>query len=254
MKHYDKFLEIGNNAYYTITADDELYIATESLLNLGRKGLFKRRDKLTQGFKLLKVSPAIGILFNMLTNIKKLPNQKDVTEDMIEYKVIDNIKLQEAIYKAYNEAFDEQLKSLNNWFKDASKHYKDKLKEKEINQNTYDMLMTDLSASYEMYSKSINKNNPIVNGEITLKSPMHTGNSVIKSMIRSGLEHLYTEKVTNFASNVFLYEQDCFGTLTIYRIMTVKNVIKSIDSFVYDKKLIEAFLKTMYEKETKKGK
>ena len=254
MKHYSKFYEIGNNAYYTITADEELYIATESILRLGKKGLFKKEDKLTQGFKLLKVSPAIGILFNELVSVGKEPNQKDISEDMIKYKKIDNIKVQESIYKSYDEAFAEQQKSLDKWFDDASKHYKSKLKEKEINQKTYDMLMTDLSNSCMTHSEIMNKNNPVKNGMITLKSPLHTGNSIIKAMLRSGLEHLYTEKITNFASNIFLYEQDCFGTLTIYRIMTVKNTIKSIDTFIYDRKLVEAFLKTMYEKETKKGK
>lgn len=254
MKHFKKFLEIGNNAYYTITADDDLYIATEAYLRLGKKGFFKREDKLTQGFKLLKVTPCIGILFNRLANIGKLPNQKDVSEDMIKYKIIDNIKLQQEIYKTYDKSFDEQQKSLDKWFDDASKHYKSKLKEKEINQKTYDMLMTDLSNSYMTHSEIINKNNPVKNGMITLKSPLHTGNAIIKAMVRSGLEHLYTEKVTNFVSNVYLYEQDCFGTLTIYRIITVKNVVKTIDTFIYDKKLIEAFLKTMYENESKKGK
>ena len=114
--------------------------------------------------------------------------------------------------------------------------------------------MNDLSNSYMTHSEIINKNNPVKNGMITLKSPLHTGNTIIKTMVRSGLEHLYTEKVTNFVSNVYLYEQDCFGTLTIYRIIIVKNVVKTIDTFIYDKKLIEAFLKTMYENESKKGK
>ena len=149
MKHYSKFYEIGNNAYYTITADEELYIATESILRLGKKGLFKKEDKLTQGFKLLKVSPAIGILFNELVSVGKEPNQKDISEDMIKYKKIDNIKVQESIYKSYDEAFAEQQKSLDSWFKDAGKHYKSKLRSEEINQNTYEIMMADLNNTYK---------------------------------------------------------------------------------------------------------
>ena len=252
MKHFNKFLEIGNNAYYTITADDELYIATEAYLRLGKKGFFKREEKLTQGVKLLKVTPAVAILFNKLANIGKKPNQKDVSDDMVQYKQINNAKLQEEIYKAYDTAFAEQQANLDDWFNSSEKEFKRKLKNKEINQNSYDLLMKDLSLNYENHCKVLSKNNPVKNGMITLTNPAHTGASVIKAMVRSGLEHLYTEKVTNFTNNVYMYEQDCFGTLTIYRIITIKNVVKTIDTFIYDKKLIQAFLKTTYENDNKK--
>ena len=84
---------------------------------------------------------------------------------------------------------------------------------------------------------------------ISIKEPKHTGSKIVKAMLNSGLKHLYTEKVTSFANNIFLYEVDMFGTLTIYRIMEVKGVLKGFDSFVYDKKLIEEFLKVIYEEE-----
>ena len=58
---------------------------------------------------------------------------------------------------------------------------------------------------------------------------------------------LQARSVNAFTKNVFLYEQDEFGTLTIYKIITIKNVVKTIDTFIYDKKLIECLLKTLYE-------
>ena len=71
-------------------------------------------------------------------------------------------------------------------------------------------------------------------------------------MVKNGLEHLYTEKVTNFVNNVFLYDLDCFGTVTIYKVITVKNVVKSVESFIYDRKLIEELMKFIYENDNKK--
>ena len=58
---------------------------------------------------------------------------------------------------------------------------------------------------------------------------------------------LQARSVNAFTKNVYLYEQDEFGTLTIYRLITIKNVVKTIDTFIYDKKLVECLLKTLYE-------
>ena len=65
MKNYKQFYEIDNNRYYTITADDELYLGTESFLKIGKKKLFRKQKTLTTGFKLLKMSAPISILFNV---------------------------------------------------------------------------------------------------------------------------------------------------------------------------------------------
>ena len=70
---------------------------------------------------------------------------------------------------------------------------------------------------------------------------------MLRGLMAKGLNHLFTEKVTTFVSNVYLYELDCFGTLTIYRVVTIKNVTKTIDTFIYDRKLIKKFLDHVYE-------
>lgn len=249
MKHYDKFYEIGNNSYYKITADDDLYLATESFLNLGKRGLFRKQERLTQGFKLLKVSPAVGVLFNELVNLNKLPNQKGISEDMLKYRELNDNIVKEKIEDSYNCAFAGAIKELDDWYKEREKDLKEKYKVKEITENTLKLLLTDCANTVKQHKEVINRNNPLENGMISIKEPKHTGSKIVKAMINSGLKHLYTEKVTSFANNIFLYEVDMFGTLTIYRIMEVKGVLKGVDSFVYDKKLIEEFLKVIYEEE-----
>ena len=69
----------------------------------------------------------------------------------------------------------------------------------------------------------------------------------MKGMLNSGLNHLYTERITTFVSNIFLYNVDVFGKVTIYRLLAVKSKIKSVDTFVYDRKLINEFLNHVYE-------
>lgn len=202
MKHYKQFHEIDNNRYYTIDVDDEIYIGTESILKLHKNSKFKKQDILTMGFKLLKLSAPIAILFNALDDLKPIKNQKYDSEDLIIYNFIDNKKVKETIKDSYTKAIeDETTKKLN--------------------------LLADAG--------------------IDLVEPIHTGNNIVKAMLRSNLNHLYTERVNAFTNNIYLYEQDCFGTLIIYRIINVKGFTKTIDTFIYNKEVIGNLLKTLYE-------
>ena len=228
MKNYKKFYEIDNNRYYTITADDELYLGTESFLKIGKKKLFRKQKTLTTGFKLLKMSAPISILFNALDSLEPSELQPYDGEDMTVYGKIDNSKLKEDIKKAYTQVIDDEITSLE--------------------QQGLDLLgegKTDLAKSLQKYIEDLKKVNPLKG--IDLEEPKHTSGLIIKYMLKSNLEHLYTEDVTAFAKDVYLYEQDCFGTLTIYRVKTIKNVVKTIDTFIYDKELIGNLLKTIYE-------
>lgn len=228
MKHYKKFYEIGNNRYYTIVADDEMYIGTESFLTIGKKKLFRKQKELNTGFKLLKFSPPIAQLFLAIDALEPTKKQKYDSEDLITYNHIDNKKLKEDIKNSYFQTIQQEIEIMKSQQADYI--------------NDDDLERSDICADYIRQLENLNP----MDG-IDLNSPEHTGCNIVKTMIREGLEHLYTERVTAFADNVYLYEQDEFGNVTIYRIVTVKNVVKTIDTFIYDKKLIESFLKTLYE-------
>ena len=228
MKHYKKFYEIGNNRYYTIVADDEMYIGTESFLAIGKKKLFRKQKELNTGFKLLKFSPTIAQLFLAIDALEPTKKQKYDSEDLITYNHIDNKNLKENIKNSYFQTIQQEIEIMKSQQADYI--------------NDDDLERADICANYIRQLENLNP----MDG-IDLNSPEHTGCNIVKTMIREGLEHLYTERVTAFADNVYLYEQDEFGNVTIYRIVTVKNVVKTIDTFIYDKKLIESFLKTLYE-------
>lgn len=228
MKHYKKFYEIGNNRYYTIVADDEMYIASESFLDIGKKRLFRKQKYLNTGFKLLKFSSPIAQLFLALDNLEPDKKQKYDSDDLIIYDHIDNKKLKATIKDTYLAAYNDEVKNI------------EKQRDELIEEGKL-----DLAASCEEYLKHLEKLD-LMDG-IDLETPEYTRCMIIKTMLREGLEHLFTERVNAFTKNVYLYEQDEFGNLTIYRLITVKNVVKTIDTFIYDKKLIECLLKTLYE-------
>ena len=227
MKHYKKFYEIGNNRYYTIVADDEMYLANESFLNLGKKKLFRKQKDLVTGFKVLKFSAPIAILFNTLNNLKPDEKQRYDSDDLTTYGHIDNKELREKIRNSY-------LESINQEIERAERDMKDYLENDKIK----------LAQHCEKYINDLRKLNPMEGIDLkgtNLKSP------IIKSMLNDGLELLFSERVNAFTKNVYLYDQDEFGNLTIYKLITVKSVVKTIDTFIYDKKLVECLLKTLYE-------
>lgn len=228
MKHYKKFYEVGNNRYYTIVADDEMYIASESFLQLGKKKLFRKQKYLNTGFKLLKFSAPIAQLFNALNNLEPSKKQRYDSDDLVIYEHIDNKKLKEDIKNSYLQVYNEEIENIS------------KQRDEFIAQGK-----TELADKCNDYLKQL-ENLDLMNG-IELESPDHTSCNIIRTMLRDGLEHLFTERVNAFTKNVYLYEQDEFGTLTIYKIITIKNVAKTIDTFIYDKKLVESLLKTLYE-------
>ena len=228
MEHYKKFYEVGSNRYYTITADNEEYIASESFLNLGKKRLFRKQKSLVTGFKLLKFSAPIAQLFNALDNLKPSKKQRYDADDLVIYNHIDNKELKQNIEKAYRQVIDDEISNMM--------------------QQQDELLYQgkpELAESLNKYIEDLQHINPMEG--IDLKVPEHTGCMLIKTMLREGLEHLYTERVNAFTNNVYLYEQDEFGNLTIYKVITIKNVVKTIDTFIYDKKLVECLLKTIYE-------
>lgn len=228
MKHYNEFYEIGNNRYYTVIADDEMYIATESFIPLGKKNLFEKQKELKTGFKVLKFSSSIAHLFNALNDLKTNKKQRYDSDDLVIYEHIDNKKLKEDIKNSYLQVYNEEIENIT------------KQRDEFIAQGK-----TELVDKCNDYLKQL-ENLDLMNG-IELESPDHTSCNIIRTMLRDGLEHLFTERVNYFTKNVYLYEQDEFGTLTIYRIITIKNVAKTIDTFIYDKKLVESLLKTLYE-------
>jgi len=228
MKNYKKFYEVGHNKYYTITADDDLFIATESFLNIGKKKLFRKQKELITGFKLLKISACMTHLFTELNNLKPCKKQKYNDEDLIVYEHINNIELKAKIQNSYEQVIKDEINCV------------EELKEQYTKEGE-----TELLPKIKAYLDKLKKVNPMEG--IDLVSPNFSGCNLIRTMLRDGYEHLYTERVNAFTNNVYLYNQDEFANLTICKITTVKNVFKYIDTFIYDKKLIENLLKSEYE-------
>jgi hypothetical protein len=241
-KSYKKFYEVGNNKYYTLVADKELYLATESFIEVAPRFSFLKPRTLTQGLKLLKLTAPVTILFNLVANSKldKKRNKKDTAEELLKYETVDNKIVKDLIKAAYMDNINEQKEELNEWLKAMSLEVEEKLSDEKgaVNAQEFEDKMQVFYNRYDHTLKVIEDNNQL-GKTIILDDSQATAFTKLKFV---KVKHLYTEKVTNLVENKYFYELDRFGTLTIYRMITVKNVTKTIDTFIYDRKLLKELL------------
>lgn len=233
-KKFIKFYEIDNNAYYLLPFDDELHIATESFLTLEKRFLFfKKRKKFSQGLKLLQLTGPISLLFDAILNIDIEKEDKDFP-DMTTYKKIDNVELRKKIECIYKDTLEAQIREaredFEGWVDDLILNNKE-MSEEQINnvvsinrqrleQNILDMKTHNIFSSLSFKWKT---------GE----------NTIIKKMLDNNMEFLYSQKIDAFYKIYYLYEFDSFGTLTIYKIHCVKDVAKTIETFIYNREIIQ---------------
>lgn len=235
MKHYSKFYEVGNNRYYTIRADDEDFLATESFINLGRKNLFGKQKTLTQGLKLLKLTAPIAVLFDCICKAPANLKQKYDSDDLTTYNIPKNKTIINEIRNTYEVFKTLQLNEVDSNLEEVINILKDKYTGEELEEK-----INHYTRKSEGFKQHIKESNPL--SKYDLENPEHTAGNIIKTMVREGINHLYTEKITNFLSHSILYECDEFGTLTIYRVSTVKNVVKGIETFKYDRNVLGALI------------
>jgi hypothetical protein len=239
-KNYKKFYEIGSNRYYTLEADDELFLATETVVPVKNILPFMKPKQMTQGLKLLKISAPVLTLMTLVADCKPLDEQVEHTPDellKVEQVPYDTVKKQ--VFGMYREAVKSQKASVRAYYKDM----KNKIQSGEGALERLNSIDKALEKALEL----IDANHPLKT-YLSLKRPV--GNTLVNIMIQEGFNFLYSEMVTGISQNTILYKQDTFGTLTIYKLYLVKNVVKYIDTFVYDIKLIKALLENM-EKEGK---
>lgn len=237
-KRFKKFYEVGNNRYYVLPFDGELYLGTEDFLEIPRK-FFKKPKELTQTLKLLELSAPILILFNSVIDTK-VDEIDDEFKDMCTYEKVDNAKLRKSIKENYETALkieiDKIREDFNKWCVDFTENSVGKFTEEEI-ENTLKVNEIRIEKIIEQF-KQVHISNLISTNIPNKKSE----NDVVKKMITNGLEFICSHQINSTMKIYYLYDLDKFGTITIYKVVCVKEHIKSINSFIYNRELIQELL------------
>ncbi|MBR3209179.1 MAG: hypothetical protein IKN65_00210 [Clostridia bacterium] len=232
-KDYKKFYELENNKYYLLKFDNELHIATENVLRLGGKYIKK---ELTQSFKLLELTPPLLFLFQELVNCD-VDKVDEEFKDMTTYKKIDNLKLRKNIEKNYMDITNGVIDQIRNEFEDWLGEFA--LNNPNVSDEEFAKIEEINRTRIENEIATIKDQSPINFLDFKYKSG---DNLIIKKFLNENFEYLYTQRIGSNYKITYLYDLDIFGTITIYKIHTVKNVVKTIETFIYNREIIQEML------------
>lgn len=233
MKHYKKIHKVGNNVYSLLSFDRDLYVGTESFIELPNRFGFKR--KINQGFKVLELTPPILYLFNAVLDCKLIEEDKDFP-DMNKYELVNSKDLRKTIKDVYDAEFygqiDNMLNDFNEWVIKINHDNENKLSKEELDkivEKTKEEV--DRAISY----LKINKKEQ----GLSFKVPRITDSKDLYNFTQlERLNFLYSNKVgSNLRFNYF-YDLDEFGNIIIYKVQTVKGYVKTIDTFIYNRDII----------------
>lgn len=239
-KRYIKFFETGNNKYYLLPFSDELHIVTESILPIEKKFLFfKKKKDLVQGIKLLELTAPISMLFQEIINAD-IDTKDEEFPDMTTYKKVNNVEIRKTLEEYYKDALDirvgEMENEFNNWLEGIRENLTN-LDEKELKQ-----IENTNRKRLEQNIMAVKEHSPLNFMSFKWK----TGeNLVIKRMLDNNMEFLYSQKIGSSYKIYYLYELDVFGVVTIYKIHCVKDIIKTIETFIYNREIIQELMACM---------
>lgn len=239
-KRYIKFFETGNNRYYLLPFSDELHIVTESILPIEKKFLFfKKKKDLVQGIKLLELTAPISMLFQEIINAD-IDTKDEEFPDMTTYKKVNNVEIRKTLEEYYKDALDVRVEEMenefNNWLEGIRENLTN-LDEKELKQ-----IENTNRKRLEQNIMAVKEHSPLNFMSFKWK----TGeNLVIKRMLDNNMEFLYSQKIGSNYKIYYLYELDVFGVVTIYKIHCVKDIIKTIETFIYNREIIQELMACM---------
>lgn len=239
-KRYIKFHEVGNNKYYLLPFSDELHIVTESILPIQKKFLFfKKKKDLVQGIKLLELTAPISMLFQEVISAD-VDTKDEEFPDMTTYKKVDNLKMRKTLEEYYMSALNERIEQMeadfDSWL-EGIRETMNNLDESELNK-----IENANRKRLEQNIDAVKSHSPLNFMSFKWKSGE---NLVIKRMLDSNLEFLYSQKIGSNYKIYYLYEVDVFGVVTIYKIHCVKDIIKTMETFIYNREIIQEMMSCM---------
>lgn len=239
-KRYIKFHEIGNNRYYLLPFSDELHVVTESILPIQKKFLFfKKKKDLVQGLKLLELTAPISMLLQEVISAD-VDKKDEEFPDMTTYKKVDNLKMRKTLEEYYMSALNERIEQMeadfDSWLENI-RETMNNLDEKELSS-----IENANRKRLEQNIDAVKSHSPLNFMSFKWKSGE---NLVIKRMLDSNLEFLYSQKIGSNYKIYYLYEVDVFGVVTIYKIHCVKDIIKTMETFIYNREVIQEMMSCM---------
>ena len=237
---FNEFYKIGDNSYSLLSFNGDLFIGTTSYLSVPKR--FKRVKHINQGFKVLELSAPIGMLFDRITSAELVKEDKEFP-DMNTYAKVDNKELRKFMKNMYDEILENEINYTLNDFNVWCNNFRDEnagiLPEQELDKVIARNRQAVMS-SIDIVKKEHKDATPI------FKEPKITESKDLYNFTQmENIEFLYTQKVGSNLKINYFYELDDFGVITIYKVQTVKGYIKCIETFIYNRTVLQKLVEYM---------
>jgi hypothetical protein len=232
---FNKIYEIGSNAYSILKFNGDIFIGTETFLKVKRK-------KINQGFKSIELTAPLSMLFDRVISAELVKEDKEFP-DMNRYAKIDGKALRKDLKDMYDSALESEIDYILNDFKNWCNNFKDnnagilppEQMEKVINTNR-----NTLNENIE----TIKKNHKLT--ALVFKEPRITDSKDLYTLTQlERFEFLYSQRVGASLKINYFYDLDDFGVVTIYKVQTVRGYVKSIETFIFNREIINKIIEYM---------
>ena len=159
---------------------------------------------------------------------------------MTTYKKVDNLKLRTTLEQYYIDAMNDKIELMKVEFEEWLAQIKESMPNA-----TEETLRNIESTNRQRLEKNIitvKENSPLNH----LYFKWKTGdNLIVKKMLDNNMEYLYTQKIGSNYKIHYVYDLDIFGVVTIYKIHCVKDTVKTIETFIYNREIIQELVACM---------
>lgn len=241
MLFFKKFHSIGNSNYYFHDQDvkESPILATETKVTAKFLGIdFKIRES----FKTLEVSVPMLSLFWEVSHLSTTKVDEEY-KDMTTYEKLNFNHLNKQLHKFYTAEENITLNEFRNKYDTLLERLDN---DESLDDDQKEVIRRDLAVQYSELSKEIERSK-LVGNKIILDKPTKHDNKIVFQLMLSGLEHLYTERLSGTVKHTYLCSVDEFGTILIYRVILVNEKMKAIDTFVLNKEIVDRFLERIGE-------
>lgn len=237
-----KVCKVGSNVYSILKIGDELFIKDDNYY-IEKKGLFK--TKINQGTTLLELSAPLTFLLSKIIELD-VENEDKEFPDMTTYATLDNKEIRKTLKDMYSDVLENEITELrqdfNAWkikFEDENSAILPKEQIEKIlksNENALNCKIEDIKNYHKFADPSFNL-------------PRITDSKDLYNLTElNRFDFLATQKFGESFKISYFYDLDQFGTINIYKVKTVRGVVKSIETLIYNRDIITKVMNTIEDK------
>lgn len=238
MTKFKKFYSVEGTNYSLMSFQDSLYLGIELTFNIPRK--IGKPKKITQEFKVIELTPPLLQLFQFMVNGLEIDKEDKDFPEMTTYKRFKARDVINSIKDMYQESLENEISYIIDDFNKWCNNYREDNQDTMSNEDIEKVLNYNRNAVDKTIRQLMETN--VINTLNFKKPKIVDSKDLYEFSMLENLQFLYSQKFNNNLTISYFYDLDVFGVITIYKVHTVKGYVKTVESFILNKEIINKLL------------